>query len=81
VTGRRRLALPDDLLDLPTHHVEPDVQAVERLGGDAVSLAHEAQQDVLGPDVIVVEHPRLFLGEDHDATGPVGEALEHLHRG
>ena len=25
----------------------------------------------------MVEHPRLFLREDHRAAGPVGEALEH----
>jgi hypothetical protein len=26
----------------------------------------------------VVEHPRLFLGEDHDPPGSVGEAFEHV---
>jgi hypothetical protein len=25
----------------------------------------------------VVEHPRFFLGEDHDSAGSVGEAFEH----
>jgi hypothetical protein len=33
---------------------------------------------VLGPDVVVVEEPRLFLGEDDGSPGSVGEALEHL---
>ena len=78
VTGRRRLALADDLLDLLTHGIQGDVEAHERIAGDAVPLAHQAEQDVLGPDVVVVEHPRLFLGEDDGATGSVGEALEHL---
>jgi len=26
----------------------------------------------------VIEHPRLFLGEDHDPPGSVGEAFEHV---
>jgi hypothetical protein len=33
---------------------------------------------MLGPDVVVVEHPRLFLSEDDGAAGSIGEALEHL---
>src|SRR4030095_4562688 len=41
-------------------------------------LVDQAEQDVLGPDVIVIEHPRLFLREDHHASGPVGEPFEHV---
>src|SRR4029450_12471238 len=78
VPARRGLALADDLLNLLTHGLEGDVEAHEGLAGDAVSLAHQAEQDVLGPDVVVVEHPRLLLGEDDGATGSVREALEHL---
>ncbi|HUG50739.1 MAG TPA: hypothetical protein VLZ78_07055, partial [Terrimesophilobacter sp.] len=29
-------------------------------------------------DVVVVEHLGLFLGQDNDATGSVGESFEHL---
>ena len=52
---------------------------LERLGGDALALVDEAEQDVLGADVVVVEHPGLFLGQDDDPASPVGEPLEHLH--
>ena len=76
--GRRGLALADDLLDLLAHGLEGDVQGLEGLGGDALALVDEAEQDVLGADVVVVEHPRLFLGEDHDPSGSVGEAFEHV---
>jgi hypothetical protein len=38
----------------------------------------EAEQDVLGPDVVVVQHPGFFLGQDDDTAGAVGEPLEHL---
>jgi hypothetical protein len=40
----------------------------------------EAEQQVLGPDGVVVEHPRFVLGKDDDTAGPLGEALEHEAR-
>ena len=46
----------------------------------AVALVDQPEQDVLGPDVVVVEEPRLFLREYDDSAGPVGEALEHAKR-
>jgi len=36
----------------------------------------ETQQDVLGPDVVVVEQPRLFLGEHDNPAGTICEAFE-----
>jgi len=38
----------------------------------------EAEQDVLSTDVVVVQHPGLFLSQDHNPPRPVGEPLEHL---
>jgi hypothetical protein len=65
VPGGRGLALSDDLLDLRTNGVEGDVQLLEGLRGHALALVDQPEQDVLGADVVVVEHPRLFLREDH----------------
>ena len=75
--GRLLLALADDVLHLLAHGVERDAERLERLGGDALALVDQAEQDVLGADVVVVEHLGLFLGQDDDATGSVGESLEH----
>jgi len=77
VAGRSLLALADDLLHLGADGLEADAEGLQRLGGDTLTLVDEAQQDVLGTDVVVVEHPRLFLGEDDNAAGTVGETLEH----
>ena len=77
VARRRLAAVADDLLDLRAHGLERDAERLERLGRDALTLVDQAEQDVLGPDVVVVEEARLFLREDHDPSGPVGEALEH----
>ena len=76
--ARGRLpAVTDDLLHLGAHGLERDSERLEGLGGDAFALVDEAEQDVLGPDVVVVEEPRFLLRKDHDATCPVREALEH----
>ena len=77
VTGRGLLALTDDLLDLAAHTLQRDAQRLERLGGDALTLVNESEQDVLGADVVVVEHPGFFLSQDDDATRTVGESFEH----
>ena len=78
VPGRRLLALADDLLDLLADGLERDAERLERLGGDALALVDQAEQDVLGADVVVVEHPGLFLGQDDNPPRAVGESLEHL---
>src|SRR5690606_13151443 len=54
-----------------------DVQGLQRLRGDALTLVDETEQDVLGADVVVVEHLGLFLGQDDNAASSVGETLEH----
>jgi hypothetical protein len=77
VAARGLLALADDLLDLVADALEGDAEGLERLRGDALALVDQAEQDVLGPDVVVVEHPGLFLGQDDHPTGSVGETLEH----
>jgi hypothetical protein len=77
VPARRLLALADDLLDLCPHGLQRDPEALQRLCGDAFPLVDEAEQDVLGPDVVVAEHPGLFLGQDDHTTRPVGESFEH----
>ena len=78
VPGVRLGAMADDLLDLAADVVQRDPHRLEGLGGHALTLVDQAEQDVLGADVVVVEHPRLFLREDDDAACAVGETLEHV---
>ena len=77
VTRRRGAAVTDDLLDLRAHGLERDAERLERLGGDALALVDQAEQDVLGPDVVVVEQARFFLRQDDHSAGSIGEAFEH----
>ena len=77
VTARGGLALADDLHDLGAHGVQGDVHRLQGLGGDSLSLVDEAEEEVLGADVVVVERPRFVLSQDDDAAGAVGKAFEH----
>ena len=55
-----------DVDDLGAHLLEVDAEALEHAGGDALALADEAEEQVLGADVVVVEAPRLVDGQlDH----------------
>ena len=77
VARRRLAAVADDLLDLRAHSFERDAERLERLGGDAFALVDQAEEDVLGADVVVVEQARFFLRQHDHSAGPVGEAFEH----
>jgi len=77
VPGRRLLAPPDDLLDLLPDRIMADPQRLQRPGSDALALADQGEQEVLGPDVIVVQPPGFFLRQDYHAPRPVGKSLEH----
>ena len=79
VPARRLLALADDLLDLLPDALQGDPEGLQGLGGHTLALVDEAEQDVLGADVVVVEHPGLFLGQDDNPPRSVGEPLEHAH--
>jgi hypothetical protein len=41
-------------------------------------LAEQAEEDVLRADVVVLERPRLLLGEDDHLSGSLCESLEHV---
>ena len=64
VTGPKMLLTVDT--DIPNH---------EHLGTGVVDLEHQCRS--VGADVVVLEGPGLFLGEDDDLAGPLCESLEH----
>jgi hypothetical protein len=75
---RRGPGRPDRLLHLLAHRLERDPERLERLGGDALALVDQPEQDVLGADEVVVEQAGLLLGEDEDSACPVSEPLEQV---
>ena len=39
--------------------------------GDPLTLVDEAEEDVLRPDVVLVEKPGFLLRQDDDSSGPL----------
>ncbi len=70
-------ALLHQPLDLGADLAQVDVEVLQDLGRDAAALLHEPEQDVLGPDVVVVELLRLLPREGHDLAGALCETVEH----
>ncbi len=77
VTAGSLGALTDDVDDLLAHRVEADAHRLESLGGDALTLVDETEQDVLGADVVVIEQPSFLLGQDDDPASSFCESLKH----
>jgi hypothetical protein len=55
-----------------------DAEIAEDFSGDPFSLTNEAQQQVLGPDVVVVEALRLLLRKLQDFSRSLGEFVEAI---
>ena len=62
-------ALAQDVDHLVANLVQVDAQALEHAGGDALALADQAEQQVLGADVVVAQPPRLVDGQLDDLLG------------
>jgi hypothetical protein len=69
-------SLTDDLDNLAADRLEADAHTLERAGSYTFTFVNQAEEDVLRADVVVVEQPRLFLGEDNDPSGPIGKPFE-----
>ncbi len=54
--------------------VEVDAERLEDAGGDALALADEAEEQVLGADVVVTQATRFVDGQLDDALGAWREA-------
>jgi hypothetical protein len=76
VTRRRLAALADDLFDLAADCFERDAERLERLRGDSLTLVDEAEEDVLGADVVVVQETCFLLSQNDHSASPVCESLE-----
>ena len=78
VPARRLLPLPNDLFDLLADSLERDSEGLHGFCSHAFALVDQPEQYVLSADVVVVEHPGFFLGQDDNTTGAVGKPFEHL---
>ena len=73
----RLLTLADDLNDGGADGLALDLHRLQGLGGDALALGDQAEQQVLRADVVVLETASLVLREHDDPASAVGKAFEH----
>ncbi len=78
LAGRDLVALADDPRDLRPHLLDRDVEALEHPRREPFLLAQQAEQDVLGADVVVLQRARFVLRENDDLTGSFSESLEQF---
>ena len=77
MAGVRLGAVADDLLHLTADVLQRDAHGFQGLGGNALTLVDKPQEDVLGADVVVVEHACFLLRQNDDAASTVSKPLEH----
>ena len=74
------LARAHDPRHLLPRALDRNPQRLEHSSGKVLLFAQQAKQDVLGADVVVLERPRLLLGQDDYLTGALGESLKQTSR-
>ena len=76
LTGGSTVAAPDDELHSGAHLVQLHTKVRKHLGGYAIALADEPEQQVLGTDVVVVESLGFFLRQRQHAPSSFREFVE-----
>ena len=70
------LATANDEFDRRANFWQLNAHVAQDPSGDAITLTHEAQKEVLRSDVVVVETLRLFLRERQHLPGALRELVE-----
>ncbi len=78
LADRWLFAAPDDELNRRAHLGQLHAHVAQHPSGDAIALAHESKEQVLGADVVMVEAVGLFLGERQDLAGPFRKFVEFV---
>src|SRR2546423_5168415 len=66
---------PDLLLDFHPHSLEIEPHLLEDVDGHALPQLDQAEQQMLGPDVIMIEAIGFFSSESQDLLGPRSEII------
>ena len=63
------------LLDFHPHRFEIETHLLEDVDGNALAKLDQAEQQMLGPDVVVIEAVGFFSSESQDLLGPRGKII------
>ena len=78
VASSGRGILIGDVLDLADDLVIGDIELLQDTRGDTFALADQAQEQVFGTHIGLLELTRLLLCKDKDAPGLVGKLFKHM---
>ena len=67
----------NQLFDFEADFAYVDVQVLQDIGRHAAAFLDQAQQDVLGADVFMVEALGFLVGQLQDLAGAIGESFVH----
>ena len=67
----------DELLHFQADLAEIDIQLPQHIGGHAAALLDQTEENMLRSNILVVESPRLLVGELHHLAGAIGEGFVH----
>ena len=70
-------ASADEFFDFESDLAEVNIEVFEDIGADARSFFDESEQDVLGPDVFMVEALGFLVGQGHYFAGSICESFKH----
>ena len=79
LTDDRSIATPDDEFDRGSDLGQLHVHVFQHSRRHALALADKTQEQVLCPDVVVVEPLRFVLSQCQDLAGSVRELVETIH--
>ena len=71
-------ASADELLNFEADLAEVYIEVFEDIGPDAGAFLDEPEQDVLGPDVLVVEALGFLVGQGHHFAGSICKSFKHV---
>src|SRR5262249_33033481 len=65
------------LLDFKTNLTQIDVENLQNIGGDAVPLLHQSQQQMLRADVVVIQALGFLIGQTHYVPREISKSFVH----
>jgi hypothetical protein len=80
LAGGGLLAGADDPHHRSADTLNRDLKRLQYAGSEALFFAQQPEQDVLGADVVVLERPRLLLGQDDHLAGAFCESFKQISK-
>src|SRR5438270_10862822 len=79
LSSHNAVSPPKDRLNRATGLVQVNTQVIQYFSGNAIALAYKAKQEMLRPDVVVLEPLGLFLGKMQCFSGSLSKLVKTIN--